>query len=83
MGTHHEICLARWRLQEREKHRRLLIFGNDCVFSVFHHTHDLNTRSILQLVIAADSVADRTEHLTGKVAVHDRNREVHFCRHAR
>jgi len=35
----------------RQKHCRLLLFGNDCIFAVFHHTHDLNTRSVLQLVI--------------------------------
>ena len=48
-------CMTRRRLQEWEKHRRLWIFGQARIFSVFHDAHHLDARSIPHLVISADA----------------------------
>jgi hypothetical protein len=59
--THYHPGLARRRLQEGEKHGRLCFLSKAAVFSLFHNAHDLDARSIGQLVIFAHYAAVRTE----------------------
>src|SRR5258708_1912743 len=68
---HGQICLRRWRLQDRKKHRRLWIFGDAIIFSVFHYAHHLSARTIRLLEVTARGTGYGAKDLARKFLVDD------------
>ena len=70
-------------MQDGEKHRRLWIFGEAPIFSVFDNTHHLYARSIPHLVISADRIGYGAKDFARKLPIHHGNARASSCRHAR
>jgi hypothetical protein len=72
--THYQPVRVRGPLQDAEKHRRVLIFGQRPVLSVFGNSHDLDARSIRHLVITAECSYLPSQRFCAQTADHYANR---------